>query len=218
MSHEVNGYERLMPKRDWARAPARQHQFRVLKPWWQPYELILTRSRQLRKIEPSAYCELLCEGERRPLLIPLALDPILADAVIGLGKLLLVGGREERFMTLFKVYEALHPNPEMKFAAVRHALAHATIVLNRPKTVSALLDLFGTTRIDLSTYTHQRIFWQVLGSLLTTVDALLAARVEMSTLQFTISDEIAQPLTVSVASQYFRTELSELLSNQTRTM
>jgi hypothetical protein len=214
MSFDFHGYERLMPKRDWAHATIRLHQFGVLNPWWQPYELIVTRSGQLRRIEPSSFCELFYEGVRRPLLIPLAVDPILADAVIGLGKLLLTGGREERFMTLFKVYEAIHPNPEMQFAAVRHALAHATIVLDRPKTVSALLTLFGTTRIDLSEHTHRKIFWRVLGDLLINVDTLLTSKIELSVNQFRMLDEVAQPLTVSVASHYFSKEFGELPSNR----
>jgi len=206
------GYQRLIPRRYWSMSVASRHRFEVVEPWWSPFEIVQLQSGGLASIEPSAYCRILVGDTYIPVLIPIREHPIIGGAVTQFGKLLFTGTRNEKYMTLFKVYETICSKPEIKFAALRHALTHSTAVLNRPKTVAALHSLFGTVHVDLSNYGHQGIFWRTFGQLLVEVDSLFAAELRALGSAIHMPQPQKRPLTVSVAEYYFPKELNALLS------
>ena len=210
------GYQRLIPSRYWARSVASKHRFGIAEPWWSPFEIVELHAGGLARITPSAYCRVLEGNSHIPVLLSLEKYPNISGAVTQLGKLLFTGTRKEKYMTLFMVYETICPKPDMKFAALRHALTHAIAALNRPKTVAALISLFDTVHINLSNYKHQNIFWRTFSELLVEVDHLLSAELRALGGDIHMSGSYKQPLTVSVAGHYFPKELSALLSNPLR--
>jgi hypothetical protein len=101
--------------------------------------------------------------------------PGLADAVLALGQLLFTHARADKYMALYKVYEALEPKPDIRFGAVRHALSHHPVILQRPGTVTELKSLFGAVTIDLELPQHARPFYRRFAELLQVTDHLVAS-------------------------------------------
>ncbi len=209
-----HGYERLIPRRYWSRSTASKHRFEIVEPWWSPFEIVQLQTGGLASIAPSAYCQVLIGDSYISVLIPLSKYPVVGWAVTQFGKVLFTGARNEKYMTLFKVYETICSKPDIKFAALRHALAHSTVVLNRPNTVAALVSMFGKVNVNLSDYRHQNIFWLTFSDLLVEVDRLLAAELRSLDSNIQMPKAYKQPLTLSVAGYYFPTELSALLTNR----
>jgi hypothetical protein len=208
-----HGYQRLLPRRFWLSSAASNHHFGVVNPWWQPYEIVQLKSGKLSTIEPSAYCELLLDGSYVPLLIPVAKYPVAATTVTQLAQLS-TGGRAGKYLALFKVYEMVCAKPQIRFAALRHALSHAVSILNRPKTIEALISMFGTVHVDLARHRHQVVFWRTLGELLIEVDRLVTHELKALT-DVVMPQSYKRPLTVWIARYHFPDELSKLLSNRT---
>src|SRR5262249_19519039 len=147
-------YLRLVPEKFHRKSGIATHRFSVHDAWHRPYKHIRTTGGGVSRIPESAYCLLHHRQGSDHILIPIPQAPELFEAVILMGKLHFSSARVEKYMNLFKSYECLVGNPDMRFAAVRHGLSHPDSALTRPKTVQALKSLFGTTRIDLESHTH----------------------------------------------------------------
>jgi hypothetical protein len=106
-------------------------------------------------------------------LIDIEDQPALAEAVLLLGELFFTSNRVQKYITLYKVYEILEPNPNIDFAVVRHSLSHASTALSRPKTVAKLTELFGGTQINLNISKHIRIFYRQMIQLIVETDMRL---------------------------------------------
>jgi len=168
-----SSHKQLVPKRFRLTTGISAHQFTVCDPWWSAFDLVETTQGTLRNIESSAFCKLKIDGDKVPILIPQAVYPKLAAAVMELGRLSSNGPRAAKYLALFRIYEGLKSGVELPFGAVRHALAHSPEVLNRPKTVACLNKLFGSVRVDLDNRKHEKAFWQVFVDLLIAVDSVL---------------------------------------------
>ncbi len=212
-----SGYKKLFPKRFWSVVAASRHDFAVVNSWHRPFELVQLQSGELAAIEPSVYCTLLIDGKSLPLLIPEVKYLHIANIMSQLAHLVLFGGtdRARKYLALFKIYETICSKPDIRFAALRHALAHAVAVLNRPKTVNALKAEFGTIHVDLSVYKHQVTFWRIFGDLLVQVDGLVASMLHSVSKSVSMPKRYRQPLTNSVASWNHPDAFKRLLSNRT---
>lgn len=146
-------------------------------------------------IPQAAFCALHTAGAKQQfLLVDVKSFPQLSEAVLLLGKVFFTGNRVQRYVNLFKAYECLEEHPDVQLAAVRHGLSHAPTMLSRPKTVTALQTLFGTTKIDLEIAPHCRIFYQQLVKLLVTVDTLLTLSIINSLPKLRVVDSEDIPL------------------------
>ncbi len=210
-------YKRLFPNRFWSVVAASRHDFAVVNVWWHPFEIVQLQSGELATIEPSVYCTLLRGGKCFPLLIPEVKYPSIANVMRQLGHLVLFGGtdRARKYLALFKIYETICPTPDIRFAALRHALAHAVAVLNRPKTIGALKADFGTIHVDLSVYKHQVIFWKIFGDLLVLVDGLVTIMLYSVRKSVLMPKHFHRPLSISVASWEYPDAFARMLSNRT---
>lgn len=146
----------------------------VHEAWHRPYRYLRHPKGGAVEIPPAAFCEVEFDHGRHGVLVDVVGFPVLAEAVLLMGKLYFCGIKTERYMTLFKAYECLASMPAIEFAAVRHGLSHAPSRLARPKTVETLKRLFGTTTIDLSRSCHARTYYRQLVLLLSETDRLLA--------------------------------------------
>ncbi len=144
--------------------------------WHSPYRFICHPKGGAMPIPPAAFCALHTpSGQKLFLLIDVSSFPKLSQAILLLGETYSTGSRTQRYLNLFKAYECLEENPDLMLSAVRHGLSHASSALSRPKTVTALNSLFGTTLIDLSLTTHRKVFYIQLVKLLVTVDLALTS-------------------------------------------
>ncbi len=164
----------MIPERYVKASGIEAHRFRVTEPWHRPYEFLRQRDGTVAIIDASAYCVLLLCGEKLRLLVDIARQPRLGQAILDLGKFWFESTRLGKYFTLYRLYESLAPRPDLSFSAVRHGLSHASAVLTRPKTVAELHRLFGSTEVDLRLPTHQRVFYVQLGKMLVATDTLLA--------------------------------------------
>jgi hypothetical protein len=166
-------YERLVPKRHLRSSGLRVADLGVRDAWHRPFNFVKAPDGGAVRIQPSALCVLDSPSGPIAFLVDVKQKPELAEAVLMLGSLFFTGNRTQRYMTLYKIYEILEPSPSIDYAALRHALSHASVALSRPKTKAKLLDLFGTTKIDLSRSSHIRVFYRQLVQLLFEVDRKL---------------------------------------------
>jgi hypothetical protein len=206
-------YNQLVPKRFAATTRISNYQFGVNDPWWSTYDLVETSRGTLQTIEASAFCRLRIGNEKVPLLVPQSDYPTLAGAVMGLGRLQTNGSRSMKYLELFKIYEGLQKNVELPFAAVRHALAHSPKVLNRPKTVLCLTDLFGSVRLDLENAKHQKIFWRLFVDLLIAVDSVLSRSLIDHAQKLRLGKLFRRPITHHLAIYEMPTQYQRLLTN-----
>ena len=169
----MNPYKRMIPKRYHRDAGFEKFASRLERPWGRPYTY-LYRSGQVVPIAASASVNVHHSGRRICALVERQEAPPLYDAIIHLGEAIMTGVRTQRFTSAFKSYESISSTSDIHLAAIRHALSHPESVLSRPKTVAALNDLFGTTRVDLEIASHLRVFYTQMGRLLIAVDALIA--------------------------------------------
>jgi len=163
-------YERIVPMRFRNQSGFNAISFRVVNAWQSPFQYIKDPRGGAIQIPPSAYCEI---ENGRVFLVDINKHPVLAEAILLLGQLLSTNERAQRYNILFKIYECLEPNTKIEFAAIRHALSHATTMLSRPKTVEALNKLFGSAKINLQSYRHQQVFYTQLVLLLKETDIIL---------------------------------------------
>ena len=171
----ANSFAELVPKRYRAHSGVDSLTLAVRNPCFRPFALVRGPDGSSQAIAPSAFCTFVTDLGPVHLLIDLAQCPALADSVLSLGRLLFTHPRADKYMTLYKVYEALEPSPALRFSAVRHALSHHPAMLQRRGTVAELLALFGTTAPDLELPRHARPFYQRFAELLGVTDRLVAS-------------------------------------------
>jgi len=125
----------LIPKRFASTSPTSNHQFSILRPrhWTCDGNVVK--------------CVLRLREQSVELIIPWETEPILAKAIAGLARLPKNGNWPTKYLDLYKILEAIGHTPEPDHASLRHALAHAPEVLNRPTTVERLNRLFGSVNI-----------------------------------------------------------------------
>ena len=81
--------------------------------------------------------------------------------------------RAGRYINVHAAYEAVVSPKALELSAIRHALAHPITSLTRPNVLAALRSMFGTSRIDLHSYAHQKILYCAIGAMLIAVDDAL---------------------------------------------
>jgi hypothetical protein len=125
------------------------------------------------QIPPSYLCVIGKNDKNIAVLVDRKKKPQIADALLLMWS---IGGGEHRhrYLKLYQAYECLQATPTAELAAVRHGLSHAAIALSHPKTVSILVHLFGSTRIDTSNHAHLKILYQALVRLALEVDSLVS--------------------------------------------
>jgi hypothetical protein len=169
-------YLRKIPKKYHKCSGILGHVFQINQPWHYPFRYAIAHDGSLIKIQDTAFCYLRHDNGFTPVPVAFSDNPALYHAIISLGSYLFSGNRVERYLALYKGYESLVNIPQEEFVAVRHAIAHAPVVLNRPRTVSTLRHLFGTVEVNLCDYRHLRVFFTQMATLLKTLDATLANR------------------------------------------
>jgi hypothetical protein len=173
-------YASLVPARYHKGTGVERHTFQVVEPWHCAYNYVLHPQGGAMPISPSAYCEVATKSGYRPVLIDIRVHPALAEAVLSLGQMMFTGGRIQKYLLLFRAHECLSETPQIEYAALRHALTHATSKLNRPRTVRTLTRLLGTTSFDPGQSTHLRQFWSLFVRMLIDNDSLLAVAITAS--------------------------------------
>jgi hypothetical protein len=156
----------LVPKRFARVTPASTYQFRVLEPrdWQFEREVV--------------HCKLRRGGQKIPLVLSWASEPLLASAIAGLARLPKNGPWAPKYLDLYKILEEMAISPSEDQKALRHALAHAPTSLNRPSTVACLRRLFGSVHLNLSLAANQRTFWRLFGEMLVLADKTIAERLD----------------------------------------
>lgn len=81
--------------------------------------------------------------------------------------------RTDKYMFVYRVYEVLEKNKKNEYVSIRHAIAHDSTQLTRPKTIKTIERLFGTLDIDLDKKRHGDVFYDYFIKLLVDVDKLL---------------------------------------------
>jgi hypothetical protein len=170
----LHSYVKLVPIRFRTASGIEGLTLQVLDPWFYPFTYVRNSRGVATRISPAAYCALASNGYVRHLLIDLQRQPFLAKLVLSMGQLLFTHTRADKYLLLYKVYESLEPRPDIRFAAVRHALSHAPIVLSRPGTVRELRLAFGTVNLNLENPRHALPFYKRLAELLAATDQRLA--------------------------------------------
>ena len=168
-----NPYQRAVPKIYRREAELDQYVPRLQKVHGGPFDYLFQGDALPRRIKTSAFCEWRNGRALISVLVPAYESPALYEALIHLNEAVKTGVRLHRFSTAFKAYECLVSKPDVELAAIRHAISHPETILSRPKTVEALRQLFGATRIDLEIATHRRIYYRQLGKLLMRIDSLV---------------------------------------------
>ena len=171
----ANNCAELVPKRYREQCGIEQMALAIQDPWFQPFDRVRASDGLPVVIPRAARCTLLTSTGPVHVLIDLVQNPKLAESVLALGRLLFTHARADKYMVLYKVYEALEPRPDLRYSAVRHALSHHPAILQRPGTVAELMSLFGTTSIDLDLSKHARAFYQRFAELLHVTDRLVAS-------------------------------------------
>jgi hypothetical protein len=176
---ELPGYEyrRLVPKAYWGPTGLLKYQFNVLAPAARIYTSLQAPDGSVVEVPQSALCLVLDGDNFREILIDSETHPHLFEAAVQLQGALRLGSMAEKYLAVFQAYEAVVEIPEIRFAAIRHALSHARSKLSRPKTLSALTELFGGTRIELYDLRHRRVFYKQFTAMLLETDRLFAGRV-----------------------------------------
>ena len=83
--------------------------------------------------------------------------------------------REVRYLAIHNAYECLVADRDPDLSAVRHAIAHSQQALRKPATVASLKRRFGTTKINLRDYYHQKEFYRCIAQMLIAIDEALAS-------------------------------------------
>jgi hypothetical protein len=191
-----------------------EHEFSVQNAWWDQMNLVLTDKNEILRVPNFAYCEVHSDDGIDKLMINVENFPAESKMVMQLARCLRATDRGSRYLNLYKIYESLTKDREVKLAVIRHSLSHDSSVLTRPKIIEALTNDFGGIDIDLSKYRNERVFWQRYGELFILVETIIKDRL------LSIKSEIAMPinyvqfLTESVAKWDYPDEYPTLSSNK----
>lgn len=151
-----------------------KYNFLILEPSSRlPAELIKTKDGRIERISNAAYCLIKKTKERIHVIIEKDKFPALYDSVVAVSYLRPFTPYIDRYMRLYKSFEALDKNIDFNFRAIRHGLSHSPHVLLNQKTVEALERLFGTKYIDLSKLKHKKVFYVYFSKLLIEHDKIL---------------------------------------------
>jgi hypothetical protein len=132
-----------------------------------------------KPIAPSVVVTHRSDTTIRHLLVSLDDYPVLAEALLLLGQLNMgIGNRIQRYLTLYKAYEAITDRPNAAFSSLRHVLAHPATMLSSQLTVGQLTQLFGTKFFDIDDPAHQRAFYVQMARLLIATDIRLGRLLE----------------------------------------
>jgi hypothetical protein len=180
--HDLERSARCLGKEQYLRkVPLVYHQtsglaaydFKILAPRG-PCKHARTTHGEVIQIDPCAYCIVRVEGQLIEVLVSMAAFPDLYEAISLFGQFQTsTSARFEKYMKVFKAYESLSGKPSVEYSAIRHGISHSESALDRPKTLRALTQLFGSAKIDLSKERHRKQFWSRLASLLILTDSLL---------------------------------------------
>lgn len=179
-------HERLVPARHRTSSGLLTASFRVRDVWHEPFVFVRNRRHLAQRIRPAALCELETSFGRAVVLVDLRKHPRLAEALLLLGRLFSTGTRALRYVTLFKAYECLEPNPDVEFAAIRHALSHASSKLSKPRTLAVLRRLFKGVRVNLDKPAHARAYYTQFVRLLAEVDRLVHSAIDRNLRAFRV--------------------------------
>lgn len=174
-----NYYSWQIPKRIQKFTKIKRHKFLVLnpRPDCLPLKLIVTQNGQLVEFSNAAYCLIKKERKRIYAIVEKDKFPILYDSICAIDEIssmLPLNQRySERYMKIYKSYEALQENIDFEFRAIRHALSHSPHILSNKKTANTLMKLFGTKQIDLSNPTHKKVFYVYFAKLIIEHDKAL---------------------------------------------
>ena len=173
--YKLGQYEmkHLVPERFWKHSGLDNHDFKVYKHWYNPYEHIFKTDGTRIPIPESAYCAVHTGRKQHQLLVPKKDAPAIFDAIIHLGWALRAGARITRYMQTYMAYERVVSTRNPNFSSIRHALSHATGTLTRPTTIATLRKIFGTEIVSLHNYQHLREFNRFFGFLLIELDRVL---------------------------------------------
>lgn len=161
---------RLVAQRFWGLSGIDTRDFKVFETSHRSYTEVFKTEGGRVPIPESAYCAVYTGRKVHQLFIPREKRPELFDAIIHMGTALMTGPRVARFMNVYMAYERLVSPRNQDYSAIRHALSHASGALTHPKTLKTLTRIFGTHRVDLSIYSHQREFYRYFGLLIIDLD------------------------------------------------
>lgn len=188
-------YSDSIPKRYLQSTLVPIHEFQILRPSCWLCDVVKTADGAIIPIEPSAYCELRNQPRSIPLLISRAGNAVLCAAITALRSVSRNGHRGTKYLQIYRAYEGLGPDRKIDLASLRHWLSHNPKTLNRPSTIRALTELFGTTEIDLEKTQHQRVFWRLYGDLLIEVDSRLSSILRQRMKDFQMPESYRCPTT-----------------------
>lgn len=175
-------HRQLVPRQFWRRTGLETYQFRVVEPWPLPYNYVLTQRGCAERVPPSVLCTHVGERGTRTILLSVRDYPVLCEAMLLVGDLVMgKRTRFERYLTLYKAYEAIVDKPDRRLSSLRHALAHPMSTLTSATTVQSLHELFGGRVINLYHPQHRRIYYLQFATLLMAVDRRLARLLEFAT-------------------------------------
>jgi hypothetical protein len=162
---------RLVPVRYHKSSGLLAARFYLIDAWQEPFRYVRDGTgRAAVRIRPAALCELGTPYGRATVLVYLHRHAALAEALLLIGELFSTGIRRQRYITLYKAYECIQRRPAPEFAAIRHALSHASSKLSNHRTLSSLRHLFGSAKLDLDNSAHLRVFYRQFVKLLVEVD------------------------------------------------
>lgn len=118
-------------------------------------------------------------ASHRSLLLSASDYPVLCETLLLLGQLTLgIRNRLQRYMTLYKAYEAVTDRPDPSLRSLRNAVAHPATMLTSALTLSELTRLFGSRFFAIDIPEHQRVFFIHMAQLLIFTDRRLGRLLE----------------------------------------
>ena len=101
---------------------------------------------------------------------PLASFPSQVEALFILSKIDGETERQGRYINVHSAYEAVVSPRDVTLSAIRHALAHPITALTRSDVHGVLFSQFGSLRIDLAKYEHQKVVYRSIGAMLIAIE------------------------------------------------
>jgi hypothetical protein len=181
-------FRKSVPERYWRRTGLDQYRFRVIEPWHRLYHFKLSPAGCAEHIAPSILVTHRTDESYRHILLAFDDYPVMVESLLLLGKVSIgIGNRVQRYLTLYKAYEAVTDRPNPAYSSLRHALAHPATSLSSELTVDQLTRLIGTRFFDIDNPSHQRAFYIQMARLLMATDLRLGRLLEYASCATTLS-------------------------------
>jgi hypothetical protein len=166
-------FRHVVPRRYWNRTGLDRYVFNIVDPWTYVVNKRLLPDDNVQEI-PSCllYSQWYADGVKH-FLLPFQEYSVLCEALLLLARTRR-RDRLQRYLTLYKAYELLTDRPDPKYAAIRHAIAHAGSLLTSKETLYALEDALGTRFLNLSRPRDRRVLFCALSEMLMLTDWRLA--------------------------------------------